>query len=150
MSIVREYGKDTFLYKTGSGWCGVAIDDFRGNASYLTDVPLDFLYAFKQWIDNKTIPVIFCDEEGSEFRIIVEEFNTYIIHERGTAELKVVDITRKSFVETILKDITEKTVFFLLYTCHFPQIPGRRCIICLTMVSVLSFYLTVPAEKSAL
>ena len=114
MSIVREYGKDTFLYKTGSGWCGVAIDDFRGNASYLTDVPFDFLYAFKQWIDNKTIPVIFCDEEGSEFRIIVEEFNTYIIHEREEAELKVVDITRKSFVETILKDITENLDWFVV------------------------------------
>ena len=88
-----------------SGLCGVAIDDFRGSAGYLNDVPFDFLYAFRQWIDNKTVPVIFCDEEGSEFRIIVEEFSTYIIHEREEAKLEVVDTTRKSFIETIIQPL---------------------------------------------
>ena len=100
------------LNKGNSGWCSVKIDEFSGSASYVTDVPMDFLNAFKIFIDTGAIPVVFCDEEGSEFRIIVEEFYTYIISEREDAKLIVVEMDRREFVDTILSDIEGELDWF--------------------------------------
>lgn len=110
------------LSKSGSGWCKVHIGDFTGNASYLTDVAFDFLYTFKQWIDNKCIPVIFCDEEGSEFRIIIEEMNIYIIHEKLFAKLYTIECNRVDFVLQVLKDIENNLDFFAKEFCDYEEL----------------------------
>ena len=60
------------------GWARVEIGEngsiFTGSASYLNDTPIDFLDAFKHYLTNGIIPTIKCDEEGSEFIIIVDDY----------------------------------------------------------------------------
>lgn len=91
------------------GWAKIYIGEngsiFIGDASYLSDVPLDFLEAFKLYVDNGKIPVIKCDEEGSEFIIVVDDITTYIISEREKTECFSWEISCENFIRQIITDI---------------------------------------------
>ena len=91
------------------GWARVEIGDdgsiFSGSASYLNDTPIDFLEEFKRCVDNYSTPTIKCDEEGSEFIIVVDEYRTYIISERDETRFFIWEIDRKEFVKQVLLDI---------------------------------------------
>ena len=96
----------------GAGWCDVVFKDdkseFRGSASYLEDVPFDFLFAFSDYIDTKRMPIIECDEEGSEFIIISTEYDTYVISERDETRTYKFDMRRKEFMKVVVEDIKEQ------------------------------------------
>ena len=96
----------------GAGWCNVVFNDgkseFCGSASYLNDVPFDFLLAFSDYIDTKRMPIIECDEEGSEFIIISTEYDTYVISERDEMRTYGFDINRKEFMRFVIEDIKEQ------------------------------------------
>jgi hypothetical protein len=91
------------------GWARVEIgedgDIFTGSASYLNDTPVDFLEEFKRCVDSYSTPTIKCDEEGSEFIIVVDDYRTYIISERDETRFFTWEIDRKKFVEQVLLDI---------------------------------------------
>ena len=91
------------------GWARVEIGDdgsiFSGSASYLNDTPIDFLEEFKRCVDNYSTPTIKCDEEGSEFIIVVDEYRTYVISERDETRFFIWEIDRKEFVKQVLLDI---------------------------------------------
>ena len=91
------------------GWARVEIGDdgsiFAGSASYLNDTPIDFLEEFKRCVDNYSTPTIKCDEEGSEFIIVVDEYRTYVISERDETRFFIWEIDRKEFVKQVLLDI---------------------------------------------
>ena len=91
------------------GWARVEIGEdgsiFSGSASYLNDTPIDFLEEFKRCVDNYSTPTIKCDEEGSEFIIVVDEYRTYIISERDETRFFIWEIDRKEFVKQVLLDI---------------------------------------------
>ena len=91
------------------GWARVEIGDdgsiFTGSASYLNDTPVDFLEEFKRCVDNYSTPTIKCDEEGSEFIIVVDEYRTYVISERDETRFFIWEIDRKEFVKQVLLDI---------------------------------------------
>jgi hypothetical protein len=71
-----------------------------------------FLSAFKTYIDAEATPVILCDEEGSEFTIVVEEYYTHIIVKREDVSLITVEIDRKDFIDAVLKDIENELEWF--------------------------------------
>ena len=91
------------------GWARVEIGEdgsiFSGSASYLNDTPIDFLEEFKRCVNNYSTPTIKCDEEGSEFIIVVDEYRTYVISERDETRFFIWEIDRKEFVRQILLDI---------------------------------------------
>ena len=91
------------------GWARVEIGEngsiFTGSASYLNDTPVDFLEAFKGCVDNYSTPTIKCDEEGSEFIIVVDDYRTYIISERDETRFFIWEIDRKDFIKQVLIDI---------------------------------------------
>ena len=105
------------------GWARVEIGDdgsiFSGSASYLNDTPIDFLEEFKRCVDNYSTPTIKCDEEGSEFIIVVDEYRTYIISER--------DETRFLFGKLIEKNLLNR--FFLISNLNWIM----RLILCIVM-----------------
>lgn len=65
------------------GWCNFKLGDFKGVASYLTDVPLDLINAFIDYHEKGSGVVIF-DEEGSYFTLVLTAYNCgiYIIEEK--------------------------------------------------------------------
>ena len=103
------------------GWANIYIGDngsiFTGRASYLRDTPLEMLNAFKLYVDNETIPVIKCDEEGSEFLIIVDEYATYIISNRKNVECCSWNISCKDFILQVLKDIKSQMRNAIFFMC---------------------------------
>ena len=60
---------------------------------------------FKRCVDSYSTPTIKCDEEGSEFIIVVDDYRTYIISERDETRFFTWEIDRKKFVKQVLLDI---------------------------------------------
>lgn len=65
------------------GWCDFELGNFRGTASYLTDVPIDLLDAFIGYYTKGHGVVVF-DEEGSYFTLVLTRYNNgiFVIEER--------------------------------------------------------------------
>lgn len=63
------------------GWCNFKLGTFEGTPSYLTDVPIDILTAFIDY-HNKGCGVIWFDEEGTEFTLVITPYSLFIIEEK--------------------------------------------------------------------
>jgi len=65
------------------GWCTFQLGEFKGHASYLTDVPIDLINAFIEYRKTGKAVVNF-DEEGSFFTLILSQYNNniFIIEDR--------------------------------------------------------------------
>jgi hypothetical protein len=75
------------------------------------------LEAFKLYIDKKIIPTIKCDEEGSEFLIIIDEYITHIISERDRIQYFNWDISCKDFILQIVQDIEQQLDDAVSFMC---------------------------------
>ncbi len=91
------------------GWCNFKLGTFEGTPSYLTDVPIDILTAFIDY-HNKGCGVIWFDEEGTEFTLVITPYSLFIIEEKEKpilhdfSEMKIVDL-EKELIEDIEKDL---------------------------------------------
>lgn len=76
------------ISKPKYGWCNFELGTFRGEPSYLTDVPVDLLDAFINYYNNGYGTVVF-DEEGSYFVLTITRYNwgIYIIEEKDKSVL---------------------------------------------------------------
>ena len=110
-----------YLLKPYAGWCQIHIGEFHGNASYLTDVPMQFLDSFELFSNNYATPVLSFDEEGSDFIIIVDEYTTYVISERATTKLYKTEVDRRDFIESIIKDIEDNFEEFVRWYISDPD-----------------------------
>lgn len=87
------------------GWCNFKLGTFEGTPSYLTDVPIDILTAFIDY-HNKGCGVIWFDEEGTEFTLVITPYSLFIIEEKEKpilhdfSEMKIVDLEKE-----LIKDI---------------------------------------------
>lgn len=70
------------LLKPVNGWTTVSIKDFQAEASYLVDIPFQWLNAFLSGFRYKIPVSLFIDEEGSECFITTYYDGTYIITDR--------------------------------------------------------------------
>ena len=68
------------------GWCDFDLRDFHGHPSYLTDVPVDLLQAFID-LHTKGCGVVWFDEEGTEFSLVLTPYSIFIIEERDKVVL---------------------------------------------------------------
>lgn len=87
------------------GWCNFKLGTFEGTPSYLTDVPIDILTAFIDY-HNKGCGVIWFDEEGTEFTLVITPYSLFIIEEKEKpilhdfSEMKIADLEKE-----LIKDI---------------------------------------------
>lgn len=89
-----------------NGWCDFNLGDFHGHPSYLTNVAMDLINACYRYCieDNDYITVGF-DEESSEFILIADYCNCYIIEQKGNDILHKIDINIKDFIKEIVNDV---------------------------------------------
>jgi len=91
--------------KPSNGWTDVIMKEFEGEASYLTDVPMDCLDACVFAIKNKVPFSFFFDEEGSECIITSYGEYTYIIHELEETQVYKLDVPFLTLAAEIAHDI---------------------------------------------
>lgn len=95
------------LSKPSCGWTDVVIHEFEGQASYLTDVPMDCLNGCVFALKNKTPFSFFFDEEGSKCIITSYGEETYIIHELEETQVYKLNVPFVTLAEEIAHDIEE-------------------------------------------
>ena len=95
-----------FLVNPKNGWVSIVLGDYSRAASYLTDVPFDCLdamiYSLKEGAD---FCVSFDGEGQGDFKVVSDDFRTYLIEEGTESALKVFDITRKDIAKSLCEDI---------------------------------------------
>lgn len=69
------------ITKPKNGWCNFKLRKFKGTPSYLTDVPVDLLTAFIEY-HTKGCCVVWFDEEGTEFTLVLTPYSLFIIEEK--------------------------------------------------------------------
>lgn len=91
------------------GWSNFDLKAFHGTPSYLTDVPVDLLNAFIQYHTTGT-GVVWFDEEGTEFTLVITPYSLFIIEEKDEPVLHNfsemnIDNLYKELIEDIEKDL---------------------------------------------
>ena len=87
------------------GWCNFKLRTFEGTPSYLTDVPIDILTALIDY-HYKGCGVIWFDEEGTEFTLVITPYSLFIIEEKEKpilhdfSEIKIENLEKE-----LIKDI---------------------------------------------
>ena len=93
--------------KPHAGWTNIKIGDYRGNGSYLTDIPLDFLNAAKHALKNNVPFVLFIDEEGIQSYITSFHDETFINRTTDTIETYYSQMGFKDLISEGLRDIDD-------------------------------------------
>ena len=87
------------------GWCNFKLRTFEGTPSYLTDVPIDLLNAFIDY-HVKGSGIVWLDEEGTEFSLVITPYSLFIIEEKDKpilhdfSEMKIDNMEKE-----LIKDI---------------------------------------------
>ena len=87
------------------GWNNINIGSFSDRASYLTNVPMDCLKNMIIALENNIDFCIDFDAEGWDFKVISDNYNTYIINSKESIELYTEDINIYKLAKEIHDDI---------------------------------------------
>ena len=93
----------------GCGWAEFQAGNFTGQVSYITRAPADLLTAAIEFVKTKKPQAVYFDEEGSSFIFVLSEYESYVIAERETSELYVLNQSWTSLIKEILEDIKTET-----------------------------------------
>mgnify|MGYP000154141532 CR=1 FL=1 len=105
------------------GWCDFKIKDnnnivFFGTPSYTTNVPVDLLQAFLDY-KTKGQGMVWFDEEGTEFILVLNPYSIYIISENEYCESRLYDFSElnidnliKELIQDIESDLDEWSIFY--------------------------------------
>ena len=106
------------------GWCNfVLLNDeyvpFMGTPSYLTNVPVDLLQAF---LDYKTTSqgMVWFDEEGSEFTLVLNPYSMFIISEDEEGEDRLYNFSELSIdnlIKELIQDIESDLAGWSIFYC---------------------------------
>lgn len=86
------------------GWCEFKLGDFIGNPSYITDVPIDLLDAFIDY-HTKGCGVVWFNEEGTEFTLVINPYSLFLIEEKDNpvlhdfSEMKIDDLEKELILD---------------------------------------------------
>ncbi len=96
-----------FLGTPSCGWAKITLGDFSRSASYMTHVATDCLLSMIHALKHETdFAVSFCTEGNGDFKIISDEYRTYIIEEFDTMKLSVIEnINKNDIAAMLLQDI---------------------------------------------
>lgn len=98
-----------------AGWCNFKLRSFKGTPSYLTDVPVDLLEAFID-LHTKGTGVVWFDEEGTEFTLVLTPYSLFIIEEKDEpilhdfSEMKIENL-EKELIEDIESNLDGWAIF---------------------------------------
>mgnify|MGYP001027098604 CR=1 FL=1 len=106
------------LSKPEHGWADVEIGDFRGRASYLTDVPNDCLDAFIYALANNAPTVIYFDAEGWEYYLVASYWNSYVITDKDSAEVYYSDLSYRALANELIDDIENNIDDWANWMCY--------------------------------
>lgn len=94
------------LSTPSAGWSVFTLDDFQTSASYMTDIPFDWLRACKNGLQYVIPASFYLDAEGSECLITSDWDCTYIIsRSSGTNTLYKSNVNLGQFAEMLLTDL---------------------------------------------
>ena len=106
------------LSEPHNGWTTVRIKEFETAASYLVDIPFDWLNSCLYGLKNRTPISLFIDEEGSECFIVSYYEVTHIISDNDDVQCYTYrDIDFMDITYCILHDIRE---YFDKWICWSP------------------------------
>ena len=71
------------LTKPCCGWSEVTLGNFKSCASYLDDLPFNWLRAFRNGFEHNIPVALDIDEEGSHSIIVTYYDDTYVVSDRG-------------------------------------------------------------------
>ena len=89
------------------GWTNVKIGDFSAPASYIRDVGIDCLESIIYALENKRDFCETFDAEGYEYKIISDDYRTYIINEQTNPPSLIIneDMDKHKLALEIFNDI---------------------------------------------
>lgn len=95
------------LSKPKNGWSTVSIGEFEAEASYLVDIPYDWLNACLTGLSSKVPVTLFINEEGSEEFIVSYYEVTHIIIDQGSESECITyrDIDFMDIAKAVIEDI---------------------------------------------
>ena len=96
----REY----MISNPKNGWCDFILGDFHGTPSYLTNVPIDLLNCFKEYLYSGT-GICWFDEEGTEFTLVITPYSLFIIEEKDKPVLH--DFSDMNIKKLALEAVTD-------------------------------------------
>ncbi len=92
--------------KPKAGWVDINIGNYTISASYLTDIPMDFLNSLINSLENNLPFSVFIDEEGLENILCAYYHGVFIITMiDDNIEYKKIDMDFNIFRVKIIKDI---------------------------------------------
>ena len=94
------------LSKPKFGWTTISLGDFIGSASYITDVPIDVMESMIDALNNHKDFIVSFDAEGWCFKIIADDYRSFIIEEKDEPILYVCEKNKLELAKEILDDIT--------------------------------------------
>lgn len=97
------------LSKPKAGWTKVTLGEFEASASYLTDIPFEWMKSFLHFFEENIPVALFIDEEGSDCMIVSYHEDTYVIRNNGRKPklIRIWDMDTKTLAKEFLYDITE-------------------------------------------
>lgn len=111
------------------GWCDFKIEDdnnnvFFGTPSYITNVPVDLLQAFLDYKTNGQGMVWF-DEEGTEFTLVLNPYSMFIIAENEDYEgcksslYDFSELNIDNLIKELIQDIESDLDKWSMFDCDY-------------------------------
>lgn len=106
------------------GWCDFMLSDekdnlFVGTPSYATNVPVDLLQAFLDY-KIKGQGVVWFDEGGTEFTLVLNPYSIFIIAENEHTELiDFSEVNINNLIKELIQDIESALVGWSMFYCGY-------------------------------
>lgn len=108
------------------GWCKFEVGEFKGNPSYLTDVPMDLARCFVNYLKDGCGCAYF-DEEGNDFTFVISDVECYVISrgEDGEPKLTWIDRVPYDLLKEYIKDMEDDFDAWATEFCHDSDYEGE-------------------------
>lgn len=106
---MEENKQGAVLAPPEAGWSELYIGDWSDRVSYLDDVPMMLLKAFRDYYDRNvhTTPAVTFDAEGWEFTVVLNPGTVHIIEMKDEAELTTIEVNMAALATQLANDILE-------------------------------------------
>ena len=108
-TTMEENRQRAVLAPPEAGWSELHIGDWSDRVSYLDDVPMILLKAFRDYYDRNvhTTPAVTFDAEGWEFTVVFNPGTVHIIEMKDEAELTTIEVNMAALATQLANDILE-------------------------------------------
>lgn len=100
------------------GWTNLKIGDICYRASYLTDIPIDCLDAFIYALKNHSPATVYFDAEGWEHYLVSYRYDSYVIVNKNTTTVEVIEKDYVQLAKELIKDIKNYFDGWVNWECY--------------------------------